>query len=321
MVSLFRPSHSSKLGNAKALHDACRVHSLDAVNHCLRVDSLAAASKDEYGNTPLHRLLLSSSSTKDFSSLFPITQRLLQVHPDSIQTPNHDGSLPIHLAALAGVTDINYWQLLVDTDPTTVQQCDTAGLLPLHEACRNKNIPLEPVILLLQTYPDAVGRATLWEERLPLHYACTETPQTFTNQETGKPAFEVLWALLELGPDAVLCRDGNGDTPWDLLQRVPDVPKHVRQLVKSKFKVVQLPSPQERQRAEERNIQQALWRDAMTGGPLDSSAHSCSTTASENRDTVGDLVNLTPRKSMSRCDRRRLKQQKKLLAREQVLEI
>jgi ankyrin repeat protein len=95
-------------------------------------------------------------------------------NPGAIKTPDKDGALPLHWAALG--SDTNVVNFLLQKYPAAAGIADKAGYLPLHWAV-NQDQPCENIYkLLINAYPQGVSVASPKNGTLPLHW-CVNRPQ------------------------------------------------------------------------------------------------------------------------------------------------
>ena len=256
--------------------EACRQHPaprLETIKRLLSLDPSAVRTRDEYGNTLLH-VVCSRPNTP-----YSVVQALVQAFPEAVRSKDpRDGSLPLHLA-VASHAPLDVIQLLMASHPDAVQCLDKLGNLPLHLACATK-APFEVFLVIQQAWPEAVRRRNFDSDALPLHGACTETPATFASRNDFN--FAVIWSLLEAFPDAVMSRDSNGDTPYDLLQRGSPTREMV-QLLRTKRALAQMPE-QERQRHVDRQQRKLQMKKLLQSTDLDNSTASTASNASWDED-------------------------------------
>lgn len=155
-----------------ALHDLCfEARFRDDITwrnalYLLSIQPHMANSLDK-GLTPLHVSCFGSITPPEF-----IVRGLLVAAPETTQTADNRGRLPLHmLAATSAEPDI--MQLLVDEYPQAVTEFDDKGMLPLHMLLENDTIELtirHLRILLGQTIKDgSVGRKTKVSRRRGEH--------------------------------------------------------------------------------------------------------------------------------------------------------
>ncbi len=89
-------------------------------------------TRDENGQLPLHKALLSNDITLGSIKL------LVKGNPSAVQTPDNGGALPLHLASQRSESaiSISIVKYLLGLDPTSLGVVDEQGNTALHYACR-----------------------------------------------------------------------------------------------------------------------------------------------------------------------------------------
>lgn len=108
----------------------------------------------KYGDLPLHRALASGAPVA-------VVRLLLDAYPDAAKLQNHEGCLPLQIAARRSKVLLIFEMILQCSDSDAVSASDHSGNLPLHSAvCRSEPV-LGIVKLLLRSCPDTVLVANL----------------------------------------------------------------------------------------------------------------------------------------------------------------
>ena len=135
-------------------------------------------------------------------------QMWVRLHPEVvIETPDLQGRLPIHYAAVSMSEDaLDIIQFLMDQSETCVSVADHHGRLPLHYAAVGKSGWSQVTELLLEVYPEGLLHADK-DGRLPWHYAdCARQDGVYDR-------------ICELYPDADLDLDlVPEEVRWDVIQ-------------------------------------------------------------------------------------------------------
>ena len=89
---------------------------------------------------------------------------LVQADPATIQTPDSDGSLPLHIAA--SVNGCHVIKYLVDLNIDSLLVADNWGDTPIHCACHEGRYDV--IVMLLTQYPNAPVATRNVDEDLPI---------------------------------------------------------------------------------------------------------------------------------------------------------
>lgn len=84
-----------------------------------------------------------------------VLERLIQAWPASVEQPNSAGMLPLHECCSANPR-LDFVQLLVSKYPQALKTTDEKGFLPLHWSCRNRMTPPNVFLWLLEKYPESI---------------------------------------------------------------------------------------------------------------------------------------------------------------------
>ena len=97
---------------------------------------------------------------------------------------------------------------LITNDPKTAKQVDDYGMLPIHWACTESNVPLDVLEILLNAYPESAKVRTN-VNLLPIHIAV-------------RSICTIAWLkkILEAYPEAILEKTGNGRSVVDFARHV-----------------------------------------------------------------------------------------------------
>jgi len=175
----------------------------------------AAMYQDDWNRTPLH-VSLSCRLPLD------IIVSLVQHAPETLQTQDRDGWLPLHHACFVGAS-LETLNILVEAFPEGLnvennhkkKPCDIISKQEarykhlLHSAV-GLSVPL--VKLLLQAFPNSCMHPDK-RGNVPLHHLCT----------CGKRAanwLDIIMILLEASPESFTVTDNHGNTPSQLLTQL-----------------------------------------------------------------------------------------------------
>ena len=124
-------------------------------------DRTIMTTRDENGQLPLHKALLSNDITLGSIKL------LVKGNPSAVQTPDNGGALPLHLASQRSESaiSISIVKYLLGLDPTSLGVVDEQGNTALHYACRGAKPKM--IVLLTKTY-GALSKRNSCNE-LPIH--------------------------------------------------------------------------------------------------------------------------------------------------------
>ena len=131
-------------------------------------------------------------------------QKWVELHPDVVNTPDLQGRLPIHYAAISSSLEIV--QFLLEESNSSVSVPDGFGRLPLHYAAVACSGQSEVTNLLLEAYPEGLLHSDK-DMRLPWHYAeCARQDGVYDSMYELFPDVEI---DLDLVPEEVR---------WDVIQ-------------------------------------------------------------------------------------------------------
>lgn len=135
-----------------------------------------------------------------------LLESILLQEPDWIrsQDRNHGRDLPIHVACRTNAP-LKILRFLVKQDPVTLYLINSHGCLPIHEACRCGEMPLEKIKYLVATGGEGTLCARDTRCALPLHVSCE-----------SKPPVEVVKYLLKMHPKSVSEKTSEGALPFML---------------------------------------------------------------------------------------------------------
>mmetsp|Transcript_12418 Transcript_12418/g.22994 ORF Transcript_12418/g.22994 Transcript_12418/m.22994 type:complete len:724 (+) Transcript_12418:52-2223(+) len=137
-------------------------HSLMTFPH-LASDSTPYSAK----NVPLLHYAVFNSCN------FNLTKAVYFSNPGAIKTPDKDGALPLHWAALG--TDTNIVNFLLQKYPAAAGIADNSGYIPLHWAVNHDSPCANVYKLLINAYPQGVSMASSKNGTLPLHWCVNRT--------------------------------------------------------------------------------------------------------------------------------------------------
>jgi len=155
------------------LHSALRWNSSVQVIQFLLAgwpESVKTRTTTSSRKLPLHYV----SFDRGGESSLRLVQLLVQAWPDAVRQPDARGWLPLHYACCyaAGASSDEIIAFLLECWPKSIRvKTSRDEELPLHLACRNKNIPSTTIQRLVQSWPEAVQEIDEGG-RLPLHRAC-----------------------------------------------------------------------------------------------------------------------------------------------------
>lgn len=141
----------------------------EVVLQLIRIYPDSLNEKNYGGDLPIH-IACREGSSKD------IIHIMLQKSVQTIQIPDCEGRLPLHLAACSETIHVNSIQDLISYNEKATRTPDDFGLLPLHWAC-TKNAPAINVETIIKAYPFAVEQKDVYEY-LPIDRVMTsKNPQ------------------------------------------------------------------------------------------------------------------------------------------------
>jgi ankyrin repeat protein len=132
-----------------------------------------------------------------------------QLYPESINVAGKGGNRPIHLAIMGlklrsnPKDGIEVAKFLLDCNPDAL---GSTGETPLHYICRNKNITLVMVQLLIDAFPESLRHEDN-NGMIPLHYLCSNVN---LDEEVR---MDILKLLVERCPESVRHVTRNGNLP------------------------------------------------------------------------------------------------------------
>jgi len=179
--------------------------SLDILNFMLGEDPSLVRLRGNMCDFPIHNAV--GRKAFDFCKV------LIDEYPESLRN-NEDGSLPIHSACSWGFYGnqphradiIDTIQYMLGLYPESINVPDGRGWSPMHMAAQVKRADI--VELLLKHDPCAASSTSENDSsQLPLHSACENAHN-----------IEVLQALFDAYPQAILTRNGEGKTPLEMAQ-------------------------------------------------------------------------------------------------------
>jgi len=172
-----------------------------------------------------------------------ILNLLIKTDPQTVEEPNGDGALQIHIAVGYSKKSLEFCKILISAFPDSVRVGTNNGALPIHEAC--KNDCLETVKYLLELYPESITMRDQ-EGYSPLHRAASNCKEkagevirfllsrdstcasmvtaTHTFLPLGLPLhvagyhlnLDAVQLLFDAHPEAICVNDGNGRTLLDI---------------------------------------------------------------------------------------------------------
>jgi len=142
-----------KLGKTPVHAAVARGQSLEVIQYLLRKRPQALEEEDAWGKTPLACVAASSAFYDDPDECAAVFDFLID--PTRIQQCDRAGMLPLHIAC-ANSASVENIQALLDEYPEAIRWPDNNGRLPLHAACTNPRVELELLELLVQEYPEAL---------------------------------------------------------------------------------------------------------------------------------------------------------------------
>jgi ankyrin repeat protein len=151
---------------------------------------------DDDGMTPLHWAAAKNQN-------IDIIRHLLKTCPaGSIEAPNQEGYLPLHLAGQNDCLEVV--QLIYETFPKAIGYQDQEGGFPIHHACSlSKNI--EVVKFLYERYPDSILH--------PQHHGITPLHLAASQNDF----LDLFRFILSKSPDSLFIRDAVHCLPVDCL--------------------------------------------------------------------------------------------------------
>ena len=163
------------------------------------MDPTLLRERDAEGYLPIHIAVAWKS--------FAFCKILIDEYPESMKIEANGGYLPIHEACRWGTRDdtVNTIQYLLELHPESLHVGNNVGWLPIHIAAWGGNT--KAIELLLMHDPNAASKESTGEKpQLPLHIACY----------TSKGHVDIVKALFDIYPEAILARNRNGQTPIEL---------------------------------------------------------------------------------------------------------
>jgi len=155
------------------LHLACKAGSdYEILEALIDIYPKAIDMVDKDGNTIFHVACTCRRLTYSFASLL-----LEQCSYETIQQPNEEGALPLHLA----VTNRSPWpvlELLIDHYPKALDIKDKKGNVPMHRAFLQKSTEMHVLVRLAQRNPHAMNRQNK-KGRVPIDLCTLETEKKF----------------------------------------------------------------------------------------------------------------------------------------------
>jgi len=193
-------------GYVRPLHYACfnSDTTLDRVKFIVQEYPHAIQSTDLTGRLPLHCAVGFASAE--------VVQFLVETYPEAVSVTDCSGKLPLHYACFGGACQ-QVVQLLIDCYKGVEENCnglgvvDAYGRIPLHYAAHGR-VTTNTLRYLLERYPEGTYVADK-SRMLPLHIASNLSRSCIENT--------CLW--VQYGPFAVIKRNDNGNTPFELALR------------------------------------------------------------------------------------------------------
>ncbi|OQR81834.1 hypothetical protein THRCLA_11364 [Thraustotheca clavata] len=200
------------------LHGASRAP-IEIFDWLLQENPIAVKSKSHSGLLPLHMAVRQHASPRRL-------QRLIDAYPESICVESKNGDTPLDWAdrvlldpismeilpnqaiRLAEASDWDGLGKLIASNPLAAQTCDSYGMLPLHWASTEANVPIDLLHTLLKAYPIGV-KTTNKANLLPLHIAIR-----------AHVSLNWIQGLLDAYPQSVWIETNMGLTPMGLSVQV-----------------------------------------------------------------------------------------------------
>ena len=171
----------------------------DILGCLLKLSPLSIRVLDGDGNTPLQLASYHEHITLE------VVQMLYNAWPEALRMGDIDGYLPIHQLCrnrkLEESVALSVLRFMLDIDPTLVRERNVSGLLPIHFAVCKMSTGFCKV--LIDLYPESIRVGRTNDGRLPIHMTC----------RNGNGGADIIHYLLELYPESINVRDGEGDLP------------------------------------------------------------------------------------------------------------
>jgi ankyrin repeat protein len=153
------------------LHVAA-LHSRELRSVQLLCSDLAVQERDNAGRLPLHAAVAGDAPSPELVS------HLLELWPDSVHVTDHRGLTALHVVVTTerhpgrrgDLITMRLAELLVATSPSTLQDLDDQGRLPVHAALMRKRPSSDLVRLLTEPLPGSLLELDR-RGQLPLHVA------------------------------------------------------------------------------------------------------------------------------------------------------
>jgi ankyrin repeat protein len=214
------------------LHIECKNQCRSAVLlKCIELHPRALSEGDGDSYLPLHRLLLTASSTVEdalmmidaypaalkhqnrygelpihaecrYRSRSSIISKCIDLFPESLAMSNHAGSLPLHALLSESVSPIDIVALMMmEKNPAALIRKDLYDNLPIHLECR-KNCRLSIISKCMDLYPELLAKADR-SGCLPLHWLLRNESSTIN----------ATMKMIEKYPEASQHLNHDGDLP------------------------------------------------------------------------------------------------------------
>jgi hypothetical protein len=186
-----------KLGLHEECKNQCRssiiLQYIDRYPECL-------TNVDGDGCMPLHRLLLNQAASID------VTLRLIEKYPAALL---HKSYYVVHLPLLIECKNqcrssiiSKCIELYPETAFSPLSQTTQDGYLPLHLLLENKSSTVEDALMMINTYPEALQRKTLWKNDLLLHIECKNQCRSI-----------IIWKCIDCYPPSVTTTGNRNNLP------------------------------------------------------------------------------------------------------------
>jgi ankyrin repeat protein len=158
-------------------------------------DHTLMTTRDENGQLPLHKALLSNDITLGSIKL------LVKGNPSAVQFPDSDGALPLHLASQQSESaiSVSIVKYLLGFDTASLGAVDEQGNTALHYACRGANHAI--VVLLTETYGAVSVSKRNMNNQLPIHLLL-ESPEV--RDREGIEYTDSIFRLIRAYPETVM---------------------------------------------------------------------------------------------------------------------
>jgi len=116
------------------------------------------------------------------------------------------GDYLLHLACLSDceTSRVETIRLLLELNPEAAKARDKEGYIPLHHAAYMEEMPVEAILILLDTYPEGASVVVSSLGELPIHMAAVRWKYM---------TVEIMQRIVELYPEGIRAQDNAGQLP------------------------------------------------------------------------------------------------------------